>query len=124
MQKLLATLAKCATVAPPLMTLLLVFLGGVILSASPCMLAALTGRLTGDVGPDWLVLLGLVLMTMGAQLTGIVRLPLSQVSGFTAAFLASRAARWGGRLHRVFGAVLVAIGAWVLVPALRTVLGV
>lgn len=154
--------------------------------------AALTGRLIGDVGPGWLVLLGLVLVTMGAHLIGIVRLPLPQVSGarlrgagvagafalgaltgtlsspcatpilvvvlslvaferqvvwgtallaayslghvvllyaagavsgFAAAFLASRAARWGERLHRIFGAVLVAIGAWVLVPALRTVLG-
>lgn len=234
MQELLATLAERATAAPPLMTLLLVFLGGVISSASPCVLAAvplivatvgggstsrgravalttafvlglavcftalgalaaLTGRLIGDVGPGWLILLGLVLVTMGAHLTGIVRLPLPQVSGarlrgagvagafalgaltgtlsspcatpilvvvlslvafeqqvlwgtmllaayslghvvllfaagavsgFAASFVTGRAARWGERLHRAFGAVLVLIGAWVLVPALRTVLGV
>lgn len=45
------------------------------------------------------------------------------VSGFAAAFLASRAARWGERLHRSFGVVLVIAGVWVLVPALRAVFG-
>lgn len=40
MQELLARLADHAAVAPPLVTLVLVFLGGVISSASPCVLAA------------------------------------------------------------------------------------
>jgi cytochrome c-type biogenesis protein len=40
MQELLARLAEQAAAAPPLVTLLLVFLGGVISSASPCVLAA------------------------------------------------------------------------------------
>jgi cytochrome c biogenesis protein CcdA len=232
-QELLASLAERAAAAPPLLTLALVFLGGVLSSASPCVLAAvplivatvgggsssrgravaltaafvlglavcftalgalaaLTGRLIGDVGSGWLVLLGAVLLTMGAHLAGLVRLPLPQVSGarfrsaglagasvlgaltgtlsspcatpilvvvlslvafeqqvlwgtvllaayslghvvllfaagavsgFAAAFLASRAARWGERLHRSFGVVLVIAGVWVLVPALRAVFG-
>jgi len=232
-QELLANLADRAAAAPPLLTLALVFLGGVVSSASPCVLAAvplvvatvgggstsrgravalssafvlglatcftalgalaaLTGRLIGDVGPGWLALLGLVLLTMGLHLAGIVRLPLPQVrgdrlrnagvagafvlgaltgtlsspcatpilvvvlslvafqqqvlwgtvllavysvghvvllfaagavSGFAATFLAGRAARWGERLRRAFGAVLIVAGACVLVPALRTVFG-
>lgn len=234
MQELLASLAEQAVAAPPLVTLLLVFLGGVISSASPCVLAAvplvvatvgggstsrgrgvalttafvlglavcftalgalaaMTGRLIGDVGPGWKVALGVVLLLMGAHLTGLVRLPLPSlsgarlkgagvagafalgamtgtlsspcatpilvvvlslvafeqkvawgttllaayslghvvllfaagaVSGFAASFVASRAARWGERLHRVFGALLVGAGAWVLVPALRAVFGI
>ncbi len=40
MQELLARLAEHAAAAPPLVTLLLVFLGGVLSSASPCVLAA------------------------------------------------------------------------------------
>lgn len=233
MQELLASLAERAAAAPPPLTLALVFLGGVLSSASPCVLAAvplvvatvgggatrggravalttafvlglavcftalgalaaLTGRLIGDVGGGWLVLLGAVLLTMGAHLAGLVRLPLPRlsgtrfrqaglagafllgaltgtlsspcatpilvvvlslvaferqvlwgtvllaaysmghvvllfaagaVSGFASAFLASRAARWAERLHRGFGAVLMLAGVWVLVPALRAVLG-
>lgn len=234
MPELLATLAERATAAPPLLTLALVFLGGVVSSASPCVLAAvplvvatvgggstsrsravvlttafvlglamcltalgtlaaLTGRLIGDVGPGWLVLLGVVLVAMGTHLIGLVRLPVPQVSGvrlrgagvagafvlgaltgtlsspcatpilvavlslvafeqqvlwgtvllaayslghvvllfaagaisgFAAAFITGRAARWGERLQRAFGAVLVVAGAWVLIPALRAALGI
>lgn len=40
MESLLQSLAQSATAAPPVVTLLLVFLGGVISSASPCVLAA------------------------------------------------------------------------------------
>ena len=122
MQELLARLAEHAAAAPPLVTLLLVFLGGVISSASPCVLAAvplvvatvggtatsrsravllsvsfvlglalcftalgavaaLTGRLIGDIGPWWKVVLGVVLVVMGLHLAGLVRLPLPAVDG-------------------------------------------
>lgn len=40
MESLLQSLAQSATAAPPVVMLLLVFLGGVISSASPCVLAA------------------------------------------------------------------------------------
>ncbi len=226
MQDLLARLAGQAAAAPPLVTLALVFLGGVISSASPCVLAAvplvvatvggtatsrrravvlslafvlglalcftalgavaaLTGRLIGDIGPWWKVILGVVLIVMGLHLTGLLRMPLPALdgkrfrgagpvgafglgaltgtlsspcatpilvvvlslvafekkvvwgttllaayslghvvlllaagaaSGFAAAYLGSRAAVWAQRVHRGLGGVMVAIGAWVLVP--------
>lgn len=122
MQELLARLAGHAAAAPPLLTLVLVFLGGVISSASPCVLAAvplvvatvggtatsrgravllsvsfvlglalcftalgavaaLTGRLIGDIGPWWKVILGVVLVLMGLHLSGLVRLPLPAFDG-------------------------------------------
>ena len=122
MPELLARLAEHAAAAPPLLTLLLVFLGGVISSASPCVLAAvplviatvggtatsrkravllsvafvlglalcftalgaaaaLTGRLIGDIGPWWRVVLGVLLVVMGLHLAGLVRLPLPAVDG-------------------------------------------
>lgn len=122
MQELLARLAEHAAAAPPLVTLLLVFLGGVISSASPCVLAAvplviatvggtatsrsravllsvsfvlglalcftalgaaaaLTGRLIGDIGPWWKVVLGVLLVVMGLHLAGLVRLPLPALDG-------------------------------------------
>jgi cytochrome c-type biogenesis protein len=122
MQELLARLAGHAAAAPPLVTLVLVFLGGVISSASPCVLAAvplvvatvggtatsrgravllsvsfvlglalcftalgaaaaLTGRLIGDIGPWWGVILGVILVVMGLHLSGLVRLPLPTVDG-------------------------------------------
>lgn len=122
MQELLARLAEHAAAAPPLVTLLLVFLGGVISSASPCVLAAvplvvatvggtatsrsratvlsvsfalglalcftalgaaaaLSGRLIGDIGPWWKVVLGVVLVVMGLHLAGLVRLPLPALDG-------------------------------------------
>ncbi len=122
MQELLARLAGHAAAAPPLVTLVLVFLGGVISSASPCVLAAvplvvatvggtatsrgravllsvsfvlglalcftalgaaaaLTGRLIGDIGPWWKVILGVILVVMGLHLSGLVRLPLPTVDG-------------------------------------------
>lgn len=122
MQELLQSLADQAAAAPPLLTVLLVFLGGVVSSASPCVLAAvplvvatvggtstsrsravvlsaafvlglafcftalgaiaaLTGRLIGDVGVFWPVLLGVVLVAMGLHLSGLVHLPLPQVNG-------------------------------------------
>lgn len=122
MQELLQSLADRAAAAPPLLTLLLVFVGGVVSSASPCVLAAvplvvatvggtstsrtraialstafvlglalcftalgaiaaLTGRLLGDVGAVWTVLLGVVLLAMGLHLSGLVHLPLPQISG-------------------------------------------
>lgn len=226
MQELLARLAGHAAAAPPLLTLVLVFLGGVISSASPCVLAAvplvvatvggtatsrgravllsvsfvlglalcftalgavaaLTGRLIGDIGPWWKVILGVVLVLMGLHLSGLVRLPLpafdgkrfrgaglagafglgaltgtlsspcatpilvvvlslvafekkvlwgtallaayslghvvllfaaGAASGFAAAYLGSRAAVWAQWTQRSLGGVMVAIGAWVLVP--------
>ncbi len=232
MESLLTELAQRAAAAPPLLTLALVFLGGLLSSASPCVLAAvplivatvggtstsrqralvltlafvsglvlcftllgalaaLTGRLIGDVGPGWLVLLGVVAVAMGAHLARLVQVPLPQVSpsrlrgagvlgafalgaltgtlsspcatpilvvilslvaferqvawgilllgvyalghvvllfaagavsGFATAFLSSRAARWGERLHRAFGMVLLGIGLWVLIPALHRLL--
>jgi cytochrome c-type biogenesis protein len=122
MQELFARLAGHAATAPPLVTLVLVFLGGVISSASPCVLAAvplvvatvggtatsrgralllsvsfvvglascftalgaaaaLTGRLIGDIGPWWKVILGVILVVMGMHLSGLVRLPLPTVDG-------------------------------------------
>ncbi|HPC83567.1 MAG TPA: cytochrome c biogenesis CcdA family protein [Thermoanaerobaculaceae bacterium] len=122
MQELLQSLADQAAAASPLLTLLLVFLGGVVSSASPCVLAAvplvvatvggtstnrsravalstafvlglalcftalgaiaaLTGRLIGDVGEIWTVLLGVILVAMGLHLSGFVHLPLPQISG-------------------------------------------
>jgi cytochrome c biogenesis protein CcdA len=122
MQELLAHLAERAVAAPPLLTLLLVFLGGVVSSASPCVLAAvplvvatvggtatsrgraaalsvafvfglalcftalgvaaaLTGRLIGDIGPWWKVILGVILVVMGLYLTGLLRLPLPTFDG-------------------------------------------
>jgi len=232
-QGVLTTLAERAATAPPLLTLALVFIAGVMSSASPCVLAAvplvvatvgggasregrvvalmaafvlglamcftalgavaaLTGRLIGDLGVGGLVLLGAVVVTMGARLAGLVRLPLPQgsgkglrgaglagafalgaltgtlsspcatpilvvvlslvawkqqvlwgtvllaayslghvvllfaagaVSGFAAVFFTSRAARWGERLKRTFGVMLVVAGVWVLGPALWTVIG-
>ncbi|MFI5142517.1 MAG: cytochrome c biogenesis CcdA family protein [Thermoanaerobaculales bacterium] len=226
MQELLARLADHATSAPPLVTLALVFLGGVISSASPCVLAAvplvvatvggtttsrgravmlsvsfvlglalcftalgavaaLTGRLIGDIGAWWKVILGVVLVVMGLHLSGVLRLPLpafdgkrfrgaglagafglgaltgtlsspcatpilvvvlslvafekrvlwgtallatyslghvvllfaaGAASGFAAAYLGSRAAIWAQRIQRSLGGVMLAIGAWVLVP--------
>ena len=226
MQELLARLAAPAAAAPPLVTLALVFLGGVISSASPCVLAAvplviatvggtattrgravllsvsfavglalcftalgavaaLTGSLIGDIGPWWKIILGVILVVMGLHLSGLVRLPLPTLdgkrfrgaglagafglgaltgtlsspcatpilvvvltlvafekkvlwgtallaaysvghvvllfaagaaSGFAAAYLGSRAAVWAQRVQRSLGGVLVAIGAWVLVP--------
>ncbi len=226
MQELLARLAGHAASAPPLVTLALVFLGGVVSSASPCVLAAvplvvatvggtatsrrravllsmsfvlglalcftalgaaaaLTGRLIGDIGPWWKVILGVVLVVMGLHLSGLLRLPMPALdgkrfrgagpagafglgaltgtlsspcatpilvvvlslvafekkvlwgtallaayslghvvllfaagaaSGFAAAYLGSRAAVWAQRVQRGLGGVMVAIGAWVLVP--------
>lgn len=122
MQELLQSLADQASAAPPLLMLALVFLGGVVSSASPCVLAAvplvvatvggtstsraravalstafvvglaicftalgaiaaLTGRLLGDVGVIWTVLLGTILVVMGLHLSGLVHLPLPQISG-------------------------------------------
>jgi cytochrome c-type biogenesis protein len=122
MQELLARVADHAASAPPLVTLVLVFLGGVIPSASPCVLAAvplvvatvggtatsrgravllsasfvlglalcftalgaaaaLTGRLIGDIGPWWKVILGVILVVMGLHLSGLVRLPLPTFDG-------------------------------------------
>ncbi len=43
--------------------------------------AALTGRLVGDVGPWWKVVLGVVLVVMGLHLVGLVRLPLPALDG-------------------------------------------
>jgi cytochrome c-type biogenesis protein len=226
MQELLQALADRAAAAPPALTVLLVFLGGVVSSASPCVLAAvplvvaavggsstsrsralvlsgafalglavcftalgaiaaLTGRLLGDIGVGWQVFLAVVLVVVGLHLTGLVHLPLPQldsrrfrnagvagaftlgaltgtlsspcatpilvvvlslvafeqkvlwgttllaayslghvvllfgagaVSGFAAAYLGSRAARWAVWVHRSFGAVLVIAGMWILLP--------
>lgn len=226
MQELLARLADHAAAAPPLVTVVLVFVGGVISSASPCVLAAvplvvatvggtatsrgravllsvsfvlglavcftalgavaaLTGSLIGDIGPWWKIILGVVLVVMGLHLSGLLRVPLPTLdgrrfrgagpvgafglgaltgtlsspcatpilvvvlslvafekkvlwgttllaayslghvvllfaagaaSGFAAAYLGSRAAVWAQWIHRGLGGVMVAIGAWVLVP--------
>jgi cytochrome c-type biogenesis protein len=154
-------------------------------------IAALTGRLLGDIGVGWQMFLGVVLIAMGAHLTGLVHLPLPQiqgarfrnagllgafalgaltgtlsspcatpilvvvlslvafeqkvlwgttllaayslghvvllfaagaVSGFAAAYLGSRAARWAAWTHRAFGAALVAVGGWVLAAPLVSLL--
>ncbi|HNX50303.1 MAG TPA: cytochrome c biogenesis CcdA family protein [Thermoanaerobaculaceae bacterium] len=232
MQELLQSLADRAAAAPPLLTVALVFLGGVVSSASPCVLAAvplivaavggastsrprafalsgmfalglavcftalgaiaaLTGRLLGDIGVGWQILLGVVLVIVGLHLTGLVHLPLPQLdgsrfrnaglagafalgaltgtlsspcatpilvvvlslvafeqkvlwgttllaayslghvvllfasgaaSGFAAAYLGSRAARWATWTHRAFGVVLLGVGTWVLVAPITSVL--
>lgn len=44
-------------------------------------IAALTGRLIGDVGAIWTVLLGIILVAMGLHLAGLVHLPLPQIDG-------------------------------------------
>jgi cytochrome c-type biogenesis protein len=154
-------------------------------------LAALTGRLLGDIGVGWQILLGVVLLAMGLHLAGLVRLPLPRLnagrfrgaglagafalgaltgtlsspcatpvlvvvlslvaferkvlwgttllaayslghvvllfaagaaSGFAAAYLGSRAARWATWTHRAFGIALVGVGAWVLVSPVAAVL--
>jgi cytochrome c-type biogenesis protein len=118
----LETLAAAAAHASPAWKLTLVFLGGVLSSASPCVLAAvplvvaavggeatsrgravalslafvfglalcftalgavaaLTGRLIGDIGVGWQTALGIVLLVMGLHLTGLLRLPLPSLSG-------------------------------------------
>ncbi len=120
MEELLAGLAARAAAAPAPVMLALVFLGGVLSSASPCVLAAvplvvatvggagttraraaaltaafatglavcftalgaiaaLSGRLLGDVGAVWPVLLAIVLAVMGLHLAGVIRLPTPSV---------------------------------------------
>ena len=44
-------------------------------------------------------------------------------SGFVTAYLGSRASRWAEGLHRAFGWVLVGVGAFVLIPASLSLLG-
>jgi len=152
-------------------------------------IAALTGRLLGDIGVGWQAFLGVVLVVMGLHLTGLIHLPLPQiqgtrfrnagllgafalgaltgtlsspcatpilvvvlslvafeqkvlwgtallaayslghvvllfaagaVSGFAAAYLGSRAARWAAWTHRAFGVALVGAGAWVLVAPIAS----
>lgn len=232
MESLLQSLAQSTATAPPLVMLLLVFLGGVVSSASPCVLAAvplviatvggrattrgraltlslafvaglalcftalgaaaaLTGTLIGDVSWLWRALLAVVLITMGLHLAGLVQLPLPQLdgrafrgaglagafglgaltgtlsspcatpilvvvlslvaferkvlwgttllaayslghvvlllaagtaSGFAAAYLGSRAAVWAKRVHQVFGVILAAVGAAILVWLVRLAL--
>lgn len=120
MENLLAGLAAQAAAAPAPVMLALVFLGGVLSSASPCVLAAvplvvatvggagttkaraaaltvafatglavcftalgavaaLSGRLLGDVGVVWPLLLSAVLAVMGLHLAGVVQLPMPHV---------------------------------------------
>lgn len=120
MEGLPAGLAAQAAAAPAPVMLALVFLGGVLSSASPCVLAAvplvvatvggagttkaraaaltvafaaglavsftalgavaaLSGRLLGDVGAVWPLLLSAVLAVMGLHLAGIVQLPMPYV---------------------------------------------
>jgi cytochrome c biogenesis protein CcdA len=115
-------LADQAAAAPPLVMLLLVLFGGLVSSASPCVLAAvplvvtaiggqartrwdsiklslafvlgmalcftalgavaaLTSSLIGDIGWGWKVLLGLILLVMGAQMAGFIHLRLPQMDG-------------------------------------------
>jgi cytochrome c biogenesis protein CcdA len=116
------TLADRAAAAPPLFMLALVLFGGLVSSASPCVLAAvplvvasiggqartrwdsvklslafvlgmalcftilgaiaaLTSSLMGDIGWGWKVLLGLILIFMGAQMAGFIHLRLPQLDG-------------------------------------------
>ena len=120
MEGLLAGLAAQAVAAPAPVMLALVFLGGVLSSASPCVLAAvplvvatvggagttkaraaaltvafatglavcftalgavaaLSGRLLGDVGEAWPLLLAAVLAVMGLHFAGVLRLPVPHV---------------------------------------------
>lgn len=115
-------LAERAASAPPPVVFLLVLLGGLISSASPCVLgavplvvaaiggqartraesvklslafvtgmalvfttlgaiAALTGSLLGEIGRGWQLLLGAVLLLMGAHMAGLISLRLPQISG-------------------------------------------
>jgi cytochrome c-type biogenesis protein len=46
------------------------------------MMAALGGRLLGDIGPYWRYIVGMVAVIMGLQLAEIVRIPLPAWSGF------------------------------------------
>jgi cytochrome c-type biogenesis protein len=116
------SLADQAATASPLVMLVLVLFGGLVSSASPCVLAAVplvvaaiggqartrstsvklslafalgmalcftalgaiaavTSSLMGDVGRGWKVLLGFILMAMGAQMAGFVHLRLPQMDG-------------------------------------------
>lgn len=231
MEELLGRLASQAAAAPPGLMLVLVFLAGVVSSASPCVLAAvplviaavggtatsrrrtltltvafvtglaacftalgaaaaLTGTLFGSLGASWRILLSTLLIAFGLQLSGLVRIPMptlasarfraggvagafvlgaltgtlsspcatpilvailslvafekkvlwgttlllsysighvvllfiaGTVSGFVTIWAGSRAARWADRLHRAFGWVLVAAGAWIGAAELRLI---
>lgn len=118
----LQSLADQAANAPPLLMLALVLLGGLVSSASPCVLAAvplvvaaiggqartqwdslklslafalgmalcftalgalaaLTTSLMGDIGWGWKMVLGLILVVMGAQMAGFIHLRLPQMDG-------------------------------------------
>ena len=120
MEELLSRLASQAAAAPAPVTLALVFLGGLLSSASPCVLAAvplvvatvggagttrgraaaltvafatglavcftalgavaaLSGRLLGDVGVAWPLILAAVLAAMGLHLAGLVQIPMPRV---------------------------------------------
>lgn len=122
MEAWIQALAGKAASAPPTVLFLLVLLGGLVSSASPCVLgavplviaaiggqartrgesirlslafvtgmalvftvlgalAALTGSLMGDLGWGWKVMLGLVLVLMGAHMLGLSVLRLPQVDG-------------------------------------------
>lgn len=116
------SLADQAATASPLVMLVLVLFGGLVSSASPCVLAAVplvvaaiggqartrttsvklslafalgmalcftalgtiaavTSSLMGDIGWGWKVLLGFILVLMGAQMAGFVHLRLPQLDG-------------------------------------------
>ena len=120
MEGVLTGLAAQAAAAPAPVMLGLVFLGGVLSSASPCVLAAvplvvatvggagttraraamltaafatglavcftalgavaaLSGRLLGDIGVAWPLLLSAVLAIMGLHLAGVLHLPMPRV---------------------------------------------
>ena len=120
MEELLSRLASQAAAAPAPVTLALVFLGGLLSSASPCVLAAvplvvatvggagttrgraaaltvafatglavcftalgavaaLSGRLLGDVGVALPLILAAVLAAMGLHLAGLVQIPMPRV---------------------------------------------
>jgi len=122
MEAWVQSLADQAATASPLVMLALVLFGGLVSSASPCVLAAVplvvasiggqartratsvklslafalgmalcftalgavaavTSSLMGDVGWGWKVLLGVILVAMGAQMAGLVHLRLPQMDG-------------------------------------------
>ncbi len=94
---------------------LLFVTGLAIVFAIMGMLAALGGRLLGDVGPYWPYIVGAVAILMGLQLTEIIRVPVPAWSGFTP--------KRKGTINAIFlGAMFGIVSAPCAVPILALVL--